>query len=386
MTDTTSNAGAEGGEALEPQTTETPEAVEPSERAIPSKPSASAREAMARALEGWTDESDEAPARDDDAEEGGDGDEGQPRGPDGRFLPKGDKDDSTGARGKEPEGEIEDAEEAEGEEEPKAAQKAKEKPEAAPAKAVAEPPASLDAKAKAEWAKAPPAVQEAVSRRVGELERGISQYQQLWEPLKDIDALCRQNGTTVDRAMRQYMAFEQSIQRDPIAGLDAACAELGIDFRKVVAHVAKMRPEDVAQVGNPEISQLKQQVAALQQRLQQTETGITQEKQQGIYRDVASFAESHPRFEELAPDMALLIRMGKTDNLPEAYSMAERLNPAPVDPAKAAQTRTQTKPAQTRQASASIAGAPSSGSDPDRRAVSPSARKAVSKAFDAAGM
>ena len=57
---------------------------------------------------------------------------------------------------------------------------------------------------------------------------------------------------------------------------------------------------------------------------------VTQQREQTTLIEVSKFAETHPRFEELSDDIGFFMKSGRAKDLSEAYTLAERLNPAPV--------------------------------------------------------
>jgi hypothetical protein len=57
------------------------------------------------------------------------------------------------------------------------------------------------------------------------------------------------------------------------------------------------------------------------------------------HESVTKFAAEHPRFEELADDIAFFLTSGRTKDIAEAYTLAERLNPAPAQAAASGASR-----------------------------------------------
>ena len=244
---------------------------------------------------------------------------------------------------------------------------------------IRDAPQRFSADAKAAWKDAPAPVRGEINRLMREMESGLQEHQARWEPLKELDALAKQHGTDIQTAMKQYIAFEQQIRRDPIAGLTQTCKELGLDFMQIVAEVSGQKPEGLPQT-NSAMTALQGRFDVMEGQLKQVSTTIQTQREDTNLRDVKAFAAENPRFEELSGIISKLLSTGMTDELKEAYSMAERLNPAPASP-PAAQTRAPDPPAQTRDASLSISGAPSSGKETEKRKAPPSAGEAVDNAF-----
>jgi hypothetical protein len=290
--------------------------------------------------------------------------EGPARGPDGKFIAK-------------------DAADAGAEPEPAPAVAAPEAAvEAAPAVAAPEPietPAWLaDPAAKAAWTNVPAPVQAQVSRRIGELENGLTQYRQRYEPLAQFDDMARQSGTDLASALASYTGIEQALRSDPIGGLNSICQNLGLDLRQVAAHVMG-QPFDQnqqTQAMQQEISRLRQ----VEQQFHSFQTAAQTKAEQEAQKTVEKFAADHPRFNELTREIGWALKNGLAEGLEDAYQYAERLKPAPMPPL--AQTQGSAK-AQTRKADISIHGAP--GSAP----VKPKSRnadEAIDRAFDQVGL
>ncbi len=290
------------------------------------------------------------------------------RNPDGTFKAK----------------EAKPVEAAQESEKPPVEAKPEEKPPETPEedKGIAEAPARFSTDARAAWKDAPAPVRGEINRVMRELESGIAEHQERWEPLKEFDALARQHGTDIPTALRQYIAFEQNIRRDPIAGLTQTCAELGLDFRAIVAEVSGQAPDKIASRHDTTVSAMQTKIAGLERQLNEVSTSISSQREDTHMRDVQAFAADNLRFEELSPVITTLLRGKTASDLKEAYEMAERLNPAPVVASPPAdQTRTPAPLAQTREASLSITGAPASGSNPAVGKTPASAEEALRNAF-----
>ena len=246
---------------------------------------------------------------------------------------------------------------------------------------IREAPQRFSEDARAAWKDAPAPVRGEINRVMRELEAGIAEHQERWEPLKELDALAKQHGTDIPAAMRQYIAFEQNIRRDPIAGLTQTCKELGLDFQQIVAEVSGQKIEGMPETSSA-MTALQSRFDAMEGQMKDVSTNIQTQREDTNLRDVQAFAADNPRFEELSPDIADLLRTGYAKDLPDAYDKAERLKPAPVTaPTPAVQTRAPDPAAQTRAASLSISGAPSSGQEPGGAKVPETARAAVASAM-----
>lgn len=257
--------------------------------------------------------------------------------------------------------------------------------EATPEAPKDEPPARFNAEAKAAWATLTPAVKAEVKRAVTEMETGLREYQERWEPLKQYDQLAQQHGSSIQQALQNYVGLAEQLKRDPLAALDhmAQFARLG-GLREVAAHIMGQTPDQAAQQSNNEIRQLRQHIAQLEQMVGGVATTFQQQQENEVKNHVLDFAQKQPRFDELAGDIAFFISSGKAHDLSEAYTLAERLNPASAPAAPAAPTP---DPAHTRgKGNLSVTGAPSSGSNPVNRKPPSSARESIDRAFGSLGL
>jgi hypothetical protein len=92
--------------------------------------------------------------------------------------------------------------------------------------------------------------------------------------------------------------MENQLRADLIKGLEIICQNVGMSLREVAAKVLGLFPDQG-----------------------QSAAGATHES-------VA--AAENPRFEELSEDIAFFLKT-RTKDLVEAYTLAERLNPAPAN-------------------------------------------------------
>jgi hypothetical protein len=267
-----------------------------------------------------------------------------------------------------------------------------EKPDADKPAATAfpDPPTRFSADAKAAWATAPDPVKAEVHRAIRELEQGHEKYKasaQAYEDIKEYDALAKQTGTTLKAALSNYVGIDALLRKDPIAGLERICGNLKLSLRDVAAHVMGQKPDEMASKHERTIAELRQTVQQLQRQVGGVTKSIEQQRSEAIVQNVATFAASHPRFDELSE--AIHQEIGHGYDLATAYERAERLNPAPAAARPATKEIPAEKPdiaAQTRKGSLSVHGAPRSGSDPANRKPPSSAQESIERAFAQLGI
>ena len=242
-------------------------------------------------------------------------------------------------------------------------------------------PSRFTPAAKALFEKADPALQQEVLRLEGELTNGLQQYQQAFAPLQRYFDMAQQAGTTVPEAMERYIRADQLLAQDPVAGVANILSGHGIDLHAFAEHVLSLQPGQINQGPSQETLALQNQVQQLTSQLQQVQGSFQNQARQRVSADVDAFAADNPRFDELGDSIAQLLEAGMAHSLTEAYTMAERLKPAP----ETASVPSPDVAAQTRKAQASVNGAPGAGSNLAKQTASTSAESAVDRAFEKLG-
>ncbi len=261
-----------------------------------------------------------------------------------------------------------------------------------------DPPARMAEHAKRDWAAAPESVRGEIHRMHEEFGRAYQFYRadhEAFKPLRGFHQLAQSQGTTLDRALNNYVSMEQTLRKDLLGGLDLIVHNMGLkdpetgrqlDLRDVAYTVLSSTPEQLRQMkqGNQQ-NAASQQIGALHQKIErlENEQRQMQDERRFLYTrsQIDHFADDgkHPRFDELGDLIKNEINLGF--DLESAYRRAELLRPA----SHAAQTRdpsAQTRPTTDR----SIYGAPTdvtASNAASRRPAkaSGSVSEAVQKAF-----
>lgn len=251
-----------------------------------------------------------------------------------------------------------------------------------------EPPARFSADAKAAWQGVPDSVKGEVGRAFRELETGLGQYQQAFEPLKPYFQLASQSNTSVHEALERYTALDGAlVSEEPQARLHAIESVLdyaGITPRQYAAFILGQKPTEAQSEYDQTIRELRRQVATLHDHLGGVTRSIQQRHEDETLQHVEAFAEANPRLKEPEFQMTVLrlLQTQMADDLQGAYNMAERLAPAPIRSTHPSRP----SPAQTRNGNLSVTGAPGSGSNPAKRKAPATARESVDSAFASLGL
>jgi hypothetical protein len=243
-------------------------------------------------------------------------------------------------------------------------------------------PARFTETAKAKWHGADPEIRGEVLRMQRELTDGYQKHKEAAErdgTLAEFHEMAKASGKELPNVVREYVNMENALRKDPVGGLDLICQRLGFSLRDVAAHVLNQTPDQNASQQDAIIRELNNKISQLEQQLGGVTQTINKQREQSTLAEINKFAAENPRFEELADDIAFFMKSGRAKDLPEAYQLAERLNPAPASQAKdeppAASSAAPAPSVQTDKGLKSINGAPSSGS-------SPAAKKRVAKSLD----
>ena len=229
-----------------------------------------------------------------------------------------------------------------------------------------EPLPRMDEHAKAAWAATPEPIRGAVHRMNQEFTRAYHRYKpdiDVMNTIRPFVEMAAQQGTTLERALNNYVQMEQKLRQDPLGGLDVIVHNLNLradngqklTFADICYAYLSQSPEQQALLKGQNTSQAQaQQIGQLHSMVSTLATGIQRMQYQQQFTQTRSaldrYAEAHPRFDELGDLIEHEIKLGFS--LDDAYRRAELLRPA----THAAQTRSAS--AQTRPTGKSISGAP----------------------------
>jgi hypothetical protein len=207
------------------------------------------------------------------------------------------------------------------------------------------------------------------------MEQGINEYRGKVEPLQPFMQMAEQSGAKLEDVLGRYVNMENTLRTDPVQGLHLIAQNLGATPQQLAELLTGQ------QAGQPDPRD--QQILTLQSELSRLRQGqtdltqtVTQQRQREVANQIDQFKAEHPRFDELAGEIAKMLETGYAADLDAAYEIADRLHPAPAP---------QAQPAQTRPA-LSVTGAPSAGSTPARGKASGSRQDAIENALTRSGL
>ena len=198
----------------------------------------------------------------------------------------------------------------------------------APAASTLQPPKTWRPEAAAKFAALPPEVQQEVLKREEDIFKGLESYK--------ADASI---GKALKGVVQPYLQVFQSQGIDPmqqVSGLMRAHVALATGTpeqkQQFFQHLAKEYGVDLdteAPYIDPQVAGLQKQLSDLQSRLNGREQHEANEARSKLQAEIDSFASdpAHQYFDEVANDMAGLLRSGAAKDLKDAYDKAIWANP-----------------------------------------------------------
>lgn len=207
-------------------------------------------------------------------------------------------------------------------------------------------PKSWKAEHAERWSKIDPDIQKYVHEREWQVTNGIKGYKEkldAWEnihaPYKSIyEGASTTPQAATERMLQMHHALAAGTNEQKVAWLNHAIQNYGLEelLKSMFTGQAPGSAENAA-APNPEVAQMRQTMAALnstvaqlQEREQDRQREATERSNAQNLEIIEKFAKdpAHKYFEEVGPDIALLIKNGSATSLQEAYDMACAKNPA----------------------------------------------------------
>lgn len=194
------------------------------------------------------------------------------------------------------------------------------------------PPKTWRPEAAAKWQALPPEVQREVLKREDDIFRGIESYK--------ADA---EVGKSVQRILSPYMPMLQAAGLSPLDQVDGLMKahhllatgtpeQKSLLFQRLAQDygVSLENLSGEPSFVDPQVAALQSQLAGLQSRLMEREAREADAARQALQEELNTFASdpAHQYFDEVAGDIAALLRAGAASSLADAYEKAVWANPA----------------------------------------------------------
>ena len=253
------------------------------------------------------------------------------------------------------------------------------------------PPPSWSVDAKAEYDALPDAVKADIAKRETEISKGFERLKVLKE-LEPYEQLAAQHGTSVAGALESYVAAEQLLTRDPVAGIAWLIQQYNPNLEQLSAAIGANRTAQ-----QPANDPVLQRIHSLETQLRQRDQQEAANRTAGLQTEIEAFAAdpANRYFENVKQDMGVLLRSGRASDLKSAYEMAVWANPETrkhlqADQQRAADADRKRKEAErvskARNASGGLTGSPMPGATAPGDGKPLSIRDAIAQAYDKHGV
>ena len=198
----------------------------------------------------------------------------------------------------------------------------------APAPAGLEVPKTWRADAAAKWAAIDPLVQAEILKREEDIFKGLESYKadagmgrQLQQVIAPYQQIFQQSGIDpmqqVSELMRAHVALATGTPEQKQMFFQRLAQDYGVNLGGETPYV------------DPQVAGLQKQLSDLQSRLMGRERQEQSTMQANLQREIDTFASDpkHPHFDEVASDIAGLLRSGAAKDLADAYEKAIWANP-----------------------------------------------------------
>lgn len=178
------------------------------------------------------------------------------------------------------------------------------------------------------WAQIPEAAKAAIVRREEDIFRGVEQY-------KTKAAF----GSTVEQAIAPFRGIMEAHGIDPVQNISSLMnahyqlatgtqesklqlfKQLAADYRVDLSALSG-EPNPYEIPADPQVVQLQQTVEQLQAERRAEQQQRYQAQQEQVAKQISEFASSHPHFDTVADDIAVLLKADKSLTLEQAYEKA----------------------------------------------------------------
>lgn len=188
------------------------------------------------------------------------------------------------------------------------------------------------AEAAAEFANLPPLVQQEILKRENDIFKGIAGYKEaaafgnsIKSVLDPYLPVLQQYGIAPEAQVADMMKAHYTLAfgspQDKVALVQQIARDYGVPLDGLSAEPAYV---------DPQVKGLQQELAAIKSQLSQTQRAQLEVKRQEVERQVSAFAADPKNvyFDELANDIAHLLKTGAEKTIEAAYEKALWMNPA----------------------------------------------------------
>lgn len=187
-------------------------------------------------------------------------------------------------------------------------------------------PASWGKERAALWGGMSPEAQAYAVEREAQMAEGVKRF----EGLAKFDEAAQANGTSLAEVLGRVQHLENAFGANPVQGYHMLCENLGIDPQKLAAAILGKPSAEPSKDAPEQAAQIDPALQARLDRLEAAHQASARDRHEQVQREnatrVAEFAKANEHFEEVAEEVASLIRgarlQGRDLSLQDAYDRA----------------------------------------------------------------
>ena len=194
-------------------------------------------------------------------------------------------------------------------------------------KPMLRPPPGWSPAAKVAFDKLPPEVQQAVAEREVQVNKGFEKLA-VYKPIDRFMEMAQKSGTTLDKALENYVGIENRLRQDFHGGIVELCQRQGvnpIELAKAIFSRNAAAPSDGQAGATTQVHQQAPSVdPVIANKIAALENFIQQQQSSTVQTEIQRFASDpkHTFFENVKAQMGQLISTGQAADLEDAYDKA----------------------------------------------------------------
>lgn len=275
----------------------------------------------------------------------------------------------------------------------------------------AAPPKRFAGLGEGDWDKVPETVRGEIDRTIRNLEDGHLKYKESadrYAELAEFEQMSQEYyKQPLKETMKNYAELDRLLHTKPLEAFERLASSMtyegedGKTYNWTLKQLAQHIVDQDQDTFTSPTSDLERKLETALQKIEQLEKGHNQvreteveQRKQTIAQKIQSFASEAPRYQELEGKILSVLKSDLIErtgdplaDLKAAYEVAERLNPAPSLKPPAPEIPASDPAAQRQKGSASVSGAPGSGSSlATRKPAATSNRDAIKMALRQSGI
>jgi hypothetical protein len=169
--------------------------------------------------------------------------------------------------------------------------------------------------------------------RIGHEIHAVEERLMQSEPLENVvqayqDEFVRR-GIHPAQAFHSLLNAQRMLDSNPLGGIVQLGRSYGFDLLPILQQAGvQVQPLQQAQQFDPNVAALQSELQQIKSKMTAQEQAELEAQNQRLDAAIAEFAKDKPYFDEVRPDMAVLLRGGAAKDIAEAYDKAIHANPS----------------------------------------------------------